>query len=165
MSNNEVNDGGVPLTCPDACFDIPPYQVVQTQSGVVNARNCPTEFFQDLPQSHAADLGTEKNLNQYTVELQDAQQIISPNEPLQQLLHVQMNDESTPSQEKAILLEPAQTRMADMPQIQISCENALLSRDDAESIVSSFIGHWMIYMMFLLVLSFFMAFHDEIIDT
>lgn len=142
-SQNEINSGGVPLTCPDACFDIPPVNVVQTQSGVVNERHCPPEFFQDLPQSDAAEVETEKNLNQLTTELDHLEK---------KLPHVQMNEERTQSQEKVISVD--QTRMANIPQLEVHRENALLTQEEAESIVSSFIGHWLINMIVLIVLSF-----------
>lgn len=78
-SRSEIHTG-FPQTCPEPCFDIPPYASRQTQSGVVQERHCPVKYFtqanevDDLNQSRAPvelyQVNHQRNARQGVVDSQ-----------------------------------------------------------------------------------------------
>jgi hypothetical protein len=82
QSRSEIH-AGAPQLCPKPCFDIPPSNEVQTQSGIVYERNCPMEYF---VQPTDADF---ESLDKMTKEIdqleQELKQITAANQVVQQM--------------------------------------------------------------------------------
>ena len=157
-SKTEIHSG-VPQLCPEPCFDIPPSKVVQTQSGVVNERNCPAEYF--LPTTNVeAD-----NLDQMSKEIdqleEQMKQMLPPPEQINQMVHPEQMDKMAHPEQVSLLMHPDQasqsatTRMVDMTQVPpgVNAADTHVPGDEVESMSASLSTLWKINLVFLVILA------------
>ena len=157
-SKNEIH-AGVPQLCPEPCFDIPPSKVVQTQSGVVNERNCPAEYF--LPAPHVE----VDNLNQMSKEIdqleEQMKQMMPPPVQNNQIVHSEQSDQMVHPEQVIPIVHPNQAsendkmRMVDLTQAppEINSADTYVQSDDVEAMSSSLSSLWKINLVFLVILA------------
>jgi hypothetical protein len=160
-SKSEIHDGA-PQLCPKRCFDIPPSNVVQTQSGVVNERSCPMEYFLQPPDADLASLDeVTEEINQLE---QQIKQMVSPDQE-SQITHSEQPGHITPT--KQMNQFPPEVRHAEL---KSSTADAFAPEHEID-MPPSFYNLWILNAVFLAMLAICYRYkihsilHDDIHNT